>query len=542
MTIDGVKVFKLYGAAGSDEVKIDGVKTTGLDQFTIDLGQRLIQQGTTTETETIGSGDEAQTFTREIPNYIFNPDGASDSIVFVGSSLNDDFAISSSGQIEGGGYTSFDVRASGNLNYRVTIENSIRSEGDQLTLQSLAGDDRLDASTLVVNDLIAVVLEGGEGDDRLIGSPFNDILKGGTGSDTFTGGQGLDLFFDSSTDASDEDVLIESNDLDVMITDSTFITGNIVGDGLIQIVTVQDGLDKVESQRITSTLGSGSFKLTYNSQTTDDISYNAKAEKVEEALKNLSSAEDLRVSQKSSGTIHVWEVTFLGPSGAPKPGDYAISSNSANVTLAVVEESGVTKTETQRVTHSGSSGTFVLGFSNGSRTSDGNLLVEQTEPIAYNASAEDMEAKLESLTSVNIGTLSVTTYPVTRNGTDSEPYTWKIKFEESKGVRGLNVNQLVVVENNLGEYSTLRNFDFGPENRSNISCLSPYITHGIINENEVIKKSLSKFSFSKNEKFIQEVLWRTYWKGWLELRPNVWSDYLMAVSYTHLTLPTNREV
>jgi hypothetical protein len=86
------------------------------------------------------------------------------------------------------------------------------------------------------------------------------------------------------------------------------------------------------------------------------------------------------------------------------------------------------------------------------------------------------------------------------------------------------------VENNLSEYSKLRNFDYGPENRSNISCLSPYITHGIINEEEVIKKSLSKFSFSKNEKFIQEVLWRTYWKGWLELRPNVWSDYLIELN------------
>ena len=86
------------------------------------------------------------------------------------------------------------------------------------------------------------------------------------------------------------------------------------------------------------------------------------------------------------------------------------------------------------------------------------------------------------------------------------------------------------VENNLVEYSKLRNFDLGPKNRSNISCLSPYITHGIINEKEVIKKSLSKFSFSKNEKFIQEVLWRTYWKGWLELRPNVWSDYLIELS------------
>ena len=83
------------------------------------------------------------------------------------------------------------------------------------------------------------------------------------------------------------------------------------------------------------------------------------------------------------------------------------------------------------------------------------------------------------------------------------------------------------VENNLGEYSRLRNFDFGPNKRSNTSCLSPYITHGVINEKEVIRKSLDKFSFSKNEKFIQEVLWRTYWKGWMELRSGVWDDYLI---------------
>jgi hypothetical protein len=82
------------------------------------------------------------------------------------------------------------------------------------------------------------------------------------------------------------------------------------------------------------------------------------------------------------------------------------------------------------------------------------------------------------------------------------------------------------VEQNLFEYSRLRNFDYGPNNRSNISCLSPYITHGVVSELEIIKKSLNKFSFSKNEKFIQEVLWRTYWKGWLELRPTVWTDYL----------------
>ncbi len=103
-----------------------------------------------------------------------------------------------------------------------------------------------------------------------------------------------------------------------------------------------------------------------------------------------------------------------------------------------------------------------------------------------------------------------------------------MKFEASKAAALNKLNNFV--EKNLSEYSKLRNFDFGPQNRTNISGLSPYITHGIINEKEVIEKSLSKFSFSKNEKFIQEVLWRTYWKGWLELRPNVWKDYLVELN------------
>jgi hypothetical protein len=102
-----------------------------------------------------------------------------------------------------------------------------------------------------------------------------------------------------------------------------------------------------------------------------------------------------------------------------------------------------------------------------------------------------------------------------------------MKFEASRAKALDQLNNFV--ENNLSEYSKLRNFDFGTDNRSNISCLSPYITHGIIHEIEVIKRSLRKLSFVKNEKFIQEVMWRIYWKGWLELRPNVWTDYLIEL-------------
>ena len=88
----------------------------------------------------------------------------------------------------------------------------------------------------------------------------------------------------------------------------------------------------------------------------------------------------------------------------------------------------------------------------------------------------------------------------------------------------------VFIENNLVNYSKLRNFDYGPDKRSNVSCLSPYVTHGVISEVELIKKSLNKYSFVKNEKFIQEIMWRTFWKGWMELRPDVWADYLLELN------------
>jgi hypothetical protein len=112
-------------------------------------------------------------------------------------------------------------------------------------------------------------------------------------------------------------------------------------------------------------------------------------------------------------------------------------------------------------------------------------------------------------------------------------------FEASRAKAIEKLNHFA--ENNLTDYSKLRNFDLGPEGRSNVSCLSPYITHGIISEKEIIKKSLDKFSFAKNEKFIQEILWRTYWKGWLELRPNVWNDYLIELKKIREDFKDNKE-
>ena len=81
-------------------------------------------------------------------------------------------------------------------------------------------------------------------------------------------------------------------------------------------------------------------------------------------------------------------------------------------------------------------------------------------------------------------------------------------------------------ERDLVNYNSKRNFDFGVANRSNVSCLSPYITHRLITEYETAKLVLKKYPFQKVDKFIQEIFWRVYWKGWLELRPQVWSDFI----------------
>ena len=82
------------------------------------------------------------------------------------------------------------------------------------------------------------------------------------------------------------------------------------------------------------------------------------------------------------------------------------------------------------------------------------------------------------------------------------------------------------IESDISNYNAKRNFDFGADNRNNVSCLSPYITHRLITEYETTKLVLKKYPFQKVDKFIQEIFWRVYWKGWLELRPKVWSDFI----------------
>jgi deoxyribodipyrimidine photo-lyase len=76
------------------------------------------------------------------------------------------------------------------------------------------------------------------------------------------------------------------------------------------------------------------------------------------------------------------------------------------------------------------------------------------------------------------------------------------------------------------DYAAGRNSDHGPDELGAVSRLSPYVRYRLIDEHEVVAQVLARHSLAASEKFVQEVLWRTYWKGWLELRPAVWSRYL----------------
>jgi hypothetical protein len=78
-----------------------------------------------------------------------------------------------------------------------------------------------------------------------------------------------------------------------------------------------------------------------------------------------------------------------------------------------------------------------------------------------------------------------------------------------------------------GRYAADRNFV--RPGHPNISRLSPWVQKRLLLEEEVIAAARDRWSFEAVEKFVQEVYWRTYWKGWLEQRPEAWSRWVEAV-------------
>ena len=102
------------------------------------------------------------------------------------------------------------------------------------------------------------------------------------------------------------------------------------------------------------------------------------------------------------------------------------------------------------------------------------------------------------------------------------------KLPESSRNAGLSRLSSFIAQS-LTHYPNARNFDFGPRRRSNVSLLSPYVRHRLVLEQELLEATLQRHSLNSASKFVQEVVWRAYFKGWMEHRPDVWKDYRASV-------------
>ena len=163
MDIDGVERVQVTASGGADSIVVNDLTGTGLTQVSIDLAAAGTSCG----------------------------DGQSDQVIVNGTAGNDFITVDRSGGV---------VRVSG-LAETVTIAHA-ESALDSLTISGGAGDDVIDAGNLPANQ-IGLVLNGGIGNDVILGSRGSDSVNGGTGNDVAVLGDGDDLFTWNPGDGSD---------------------------------------------------------------------------------------------------------------------------------------------------------------------------------------------------------------------------------------------------------------------------------------------------------------------------------------------------
>lgn len=91
-------------------------------------------------------------------------------------------------------------------------------------------------------------------------------------------------------------------------------------------------------------------------------------------------------------------------------------------------------------------------------------------------------------------------------------------------------------------YANGRNVDHGPGAHKAVSRLSPYLRRRLVTEPEVVAAAIAAHGPEMAEKFVEEVFWRTYFKGWLERRPQVWSSYTLGLQADLAAMESDRKL
>jgi Ca2+-binding RTX toxin-like protein len=164
MDLNSIEHIQLNAFGGADTINVGDLTGTGVTQVALDLAA----------TPGTGQGD-----------------GQADTVSVNGTAGDDRISVTTSGS---------SVVVNG-LPAQVTI-NGAEAANDSLVVNGGAGNDSIDASRLHAGQ-VNLTLNGGDGDDRIIGSAGNDTVIGGRGSDTALLGAGTDTFIWNPGDGSD---------------------------------------------------------------------------------------------------------------------------------------------------------------------------------------------------------------------------------------------------------------------------------------------------------------------------------------------------
>lgn len=153
LDLDDVELFDILASGGNDTAIVNNLSGTDATQVNINLAS-------------FGST---------------NGDTLADSVIINGTNTDDTIVVN--------GNASLTTVSGIAVPVNITVAELAL---DRLFINSLGGDDSVDASGLAATG-IPLTIDGGDGNDTLLGGDGNDTLLGGLGDDTLLGGPGADI-------------------------------------------------------------------------------------------------------------------------------------------------------------------------------------------------------------------------------------------------------------------------------------------------------------------------------------------------------------
>jgi Ca2+-binding RTX toxin-like protein len=184
MDVNGTEQVNFAALGGADTVTVGDLSGTGVTAVNVDLSSQGVGDGAA-DTVIVNGTNHADNI---------NVTGAGTSASVTVGSLNG--AVPPSISPAAGTITAFGPPTTGTNTAQGIQVNVVGAEAanDSLIVHALDGNDAMTASTLPAG-VINLTLDGGAGNDTILGSQGADTLLGGDGNDSITGNQGSDTVF-----------------------------------------------------------------------------------------------------------------------------------------------------------------------------------------------------------------------------------------------------------------------------------------------------------------------------------------------------------